>query len=116
MAVANRQVLSNTRDLRLACRSGTDAIGTISNCLAIGIAHIMKPAYGNAVEVRLGEPPIFWACGVTTQATAAAKPEFTYACAGRRLVTARRITNMAAFSTRYKIILGRGWRWIAGRF
>lgn len=35
---------------------------------AIGIADIMKPDYGDAVEVREGEIPVFWACGVTPQA------------------------------------------------
>ena len=35
---------------------------------AIGIADIGAPDYGDAVEVREGEVPVFWACGVTPQA------------------------------------------------
>ncbi|HYM04586.1 MAG TPA: putative hydro-lyase [Stellaceae bacterium] len=43
----------------------------------IGIADLMKPDYGDAVEIRDDELPVFWACGVTPQAViAAAKPEF----------------------------------------
>lgn len=35
---------------------------------AIGIADINKPDFGDAVEIRPGEVPVFWACGVTPQA------------------------------------------------
>jgi uncharacterized protein YcsI (UPF0317 family) len=43
---------------------------------ALGIADLAKPDYGDAVEVRAGELPVFWACGVTPQAVAAAsRPE-----------------------------------------
>jgi len=35
---------------------------------AIGIADLSRPDYGDAVEVRAGEVPVFWACGVTPQA------------------------------------------------
>lgn len=34
----------------------------------IGIRNINKPDYGDAVEIRDGEIPVFWACGVTPQA------------------------------------------------
>ncbi len=34
---------------------------------AIGIADIAKPDYGDPVEIRTGEVPVFWACGVTPQ-------------------------------------------------
>ncbi len=34
----------------------------------IGIADLAKPDYGDAVEVRDDEVPVFWACGVTPQA------------------------------------------------
>jgi uncharacterized protein YcsI (UPF0317 family) len=37
---------------------------------AIGIDDISRPDFGNAVEVRAGEVPVFWACGVTPQAVA----------------------------------------------
>lgn len=43
---------------------------------AIGIGDIMKPDFGDAVTLRAGEVPVFWACGVTPQlALAAARPE-----------------------------------------
>jgi uncharacterized protein YcsI (UPF0317 family) len=66
---------------------------------AIGITDIMKPDYGDAVEVRPGELPVFWACGVTPQAViAAAKPDFAITHApGCMLVTDRKNTSMAAF-------------------
>jgi uncharacterized protein YcsI (UPF0317 family) len=34
----------------------------------IGIRDIGRPDYGDAVEIRSGELPVFWACGVTPQA------------------------------------------------
>jgi uncharacterized protein YcsI (UPF0317 family) len=34
---------------------------------AIGIRDITRPDYGDAVEIRPGELPVFWACGVTPQ-------------------------------------------------
>ena len=37
---------------------------------AIGIADLDRPDYGEPVEVRPGELPVFWACGVTPQAVA----------------------------------------------
>jgi len=41
----------------------------------IGIDDIDRPHYGEAVEIRAGEVPVFWACGVTPQAALlAAKP------------------------------------------
>ncbi len=42
----------------------------------IGIRDINKPDYGNAVEIKEDEIPVFWACGVTPQAAVEnAKPE-----------------------------------------
>lgn len=40
------------------------AIGEPKN---IGIADLSKPDWGEAVEVRTGEIPVYWACGVTPQ-------------------------------------------------
>ncbi|OAI46138.1 hypothetical protein AYO44_11860 [Planctomycetaceae bacterium SCGC AG-212-F19] len=37
---------------------------------AIGIRDISQPDFGDAVEMRPGEVPVFWACGVTPQAVA----------------------------------------------
>jgi len=44
---------------------------------AIGIPDLMRPDFGDAVTIRTGEIPVFWACGVTPQAVLMeAKPEF----------------------------------------
>ena len=40
----------------------------IGDPAAIGIKDISKPDYGDPVEIREGEIPVFWACGVTPQA------------------------------------------------
>src|SRR4029453_13138608 len=43
----------------------------------IGIRDLAKPDYGDCVEVRSDELPVFWACGVTPQAViATTKPSF----------------------------------------
>jgi len=36
----------------------------------LGISDLSLPNYGDAVEVRDGEAPVFWACGVTAQSVA----------------------------------------------
>jgi uncharacterized protein YcsI (UPF0317 family) len=36
----------------------------------IGVADLSRPDFGDAVEIRQGEVPVFWACGVTPQAVA----------------------------------------------
>jgi len=61
----------------------------LGNPAEIGIADINKPDYGDAVEIRAGEIPVFWACGVTPQSVVAAvKPEFCITHApGHMLVT-----------------------------
>jgi uncharacterized protein YcsI (UPF0317 family) len=42
----------------------------------IGIADLSRPDFGDAVKVREGEIPVFWACGVTPQAAVLnAKPD-----------------------------------------
>ena len=38
----------------------------------LGIADLGRPDYGDAVAIRDGELPVFWACGVTPQAVAVA--------------------------------------------
>lgn len=55
----------------------------------IGITDINHPDYGDAVEIKDGEVPVFWACGVTPQAAImASKPEFVITHApGHMLVT-----------------------------
>jgi uncharacterized protein YcsI (UPF0317 family) len=64
---------------------------------AIGIADVMKPDYGEAVEVRDDELPVFWACGVTPQSViATVKPEFCIThYPGSMLVTDRKNTEFA---------------------
>ena len=48
----------------------------IGNPEVIGIENIDQPNYGDAVTIRSGEVPVFWACGVTTQlALENARPE-----------------------------------------
>ena len=56
---------------------------------AIGIADLSRPDYGDPVEVRPDELPVFWACGVTPQAVLdQAKPPFAITHApGCMLVT-----------------------------
>jgi uncharacterized protein YcsI (UPF0317 family) len=55
----------------------------------IGISDLGHPDYGDAVEVRDDELPVFWACGVTPQSViAAVRPEFSITHApGYMLVT-----------------------------
>lgn len=44
---------------------------------ALGITDISRPDFGDAVDIRPGEVPVFWACGVTPQsAVMASKPAF----------------------------------------
>ncbi|MCJ1901563.1 MULTISPECIES: putative hydro-lyase [Paracoccus] len=44
---------------------------------ALGIADLMRPDFGDPVQIRPGEVPVFWACGVTPQAALmASKPPF----------------------------------------
>ena len=63
----------------------------------IGIKDVMKPDYGDAVEVRADELPVFWACGVTPQSViATVKPDFCIThYPGSMLVTDRKNTEFA---------------------
>jgi uncharacterized protein YcsI (UPF0317 family) len=65
---------------------------------AIGITDLQTPDYGDAVEIKPGELPVFWACGVTPQAViAAARPEFAITHApGAMLVTDLLNSRLAA--------------------
>jgi len=56
---------------------------------AIGINDINQPDFGDAVSIKTGEVPVFWACGVTPQiAIANAKLDFCISHApGHMLVT-----------------------------
>ncbi|CAE7927381.1 ycsI [Symbiodinium sp. KB8] len=39
----------------------------IGNAADLGILDLSKPDFGDAVTVKDGEVPVFWACGVTPQ-------------------------------------------------
>ena len=56
---------------------------------ALGIADLSRPDYGDPVAVLPGEVPVFWACGVTSQAAAEAAglPWFLAHAPGCMLVT-----------------------------
>ncbi len=59
---------------------------------AIGVRDLDSPDWGDAVEIREGEVPVFWGCGVTPQAVAqASRPELMITHApGHMFVTDRR--------------------------
>jgi uncharacterized protein YcsI (UPF0317 family) len=61
----------------------------LGDATQIGITDLNKPDFGEPVEIRAGEIPVFWACGVTPQAVLmASKPEFCITHApGYMLVT-----------------------------
>jgi uncharacterized protein YcsI (UPF0317 family) len=65
----------------------------------IGIKDISKPDYGDPVDVKSDELPVFWACGVTPQAViAAARPAFAITHApGSMLITDKRNSQLSAF-------------------
>ena len=49
----------------------------IGDPAALGIKDINKPDFGDPVEIKDGEVPVFWACGVTPQSVLMnVKPEF----------------------------------------
>jgi len=63
----------------------------------IGIADLSRPDYGDVVEVKDDELPVFWACGVTPQSViAAVRPEFSITHApGYMLVTDLKNSRLA---------------------
>jgi len=65
---------------------------------AIGIHDLDRPHYGDPIEVRVDELPVFWACGVTPQAVIAeARIELCITHApGCMLVTDLRNTRLAS--------------------
>ncbi len=64
----------------------------------IGIRDIDRPDYGDPVQIRPGEIPVFWACGVTPQSVVAStRPQFCITHApGHMLVTDLRNSRIAA--------------------
>ncbi len=65
----------------------------------IGIRNLQRPDYGDAVEVRADEIPVYWACGVTPQAAIenARVPLAITHAPGCMLVTDRLNHQLAAF-------------------
>ena len=65
----------------------------------IGISDLGRPDYGDAVDVRAGDIPVFWACGVTPQAALLqAKPAFCITHApGSMLITDLLNHQLASF-------------------
>jgi len=68
----------------------------IGDAAALGIADLGRPDFGDAVEIRPGEVPVFWACGTTPQAVAmAAKLPFLIThMPGHMFVTDLRDTDL----------------------
>jgi uncharacterized protein YcsI (UPF0317 family) len=66
---------------------------------AIGIADLSRPDFGDPVEIREDELPVFWACGVTPQSVVmASRPEFCITHApGAMLITDLLNDRLAAF-------------------
>jgi uncharacterized protein YcsI (UPF0317 family) len=66
---------------------------------AIGIQDIDRPDFGDATEIRAGEVPVFWACGVTPQsAIRAARPPLSFTHKpGCMLATDLRNSQLAVF-------------------
>ncbi|WP_277501470.1 DUF1445 domain-containing protein [Nocardioides sp. ChNu-99] len=63
---------------------------------ALGITDLDRPDYGDAVTMRPGEVPVFWACGVTAQAAVVeSRPGLALTHApGHMLVTDARDTDL----------------------
>jgi uncharacterized protein YcsI (UPF0317 family) len=65
----------------------------------IGIKDISKPDFGDAVTIKDGEVPVFWACGVTPQAVVMnVKPEFAITHApGHMFITDIKEEELASY-------------------
>ena len=63
----------------------------------IGIADISRPDFGDEVEIKNDEEPVFWACGVTPQAVALnSKPPLVITHApGKMFITNQKDTDYA---------------------
>ena len=70
----------------------------VGNPADIGIRELGRPDFGDAVTIRPGEVPVFWACGVTPQAVAMqAKPPLMLTHApGHMFITDLRNEELAA--------------------
>src|SRR5260370_256003 len=68
---------------------------------ALGIADLSRPDFGDPVQAEAGDVPVFWACGVTSQAAlAAAQLPFAVTHApGHMLITDVPDTDLAMAPT-----------------
>ncbi len=93
MVVSMRPIkASRLEDVMRTCTGFPHAHGApihTGDPTAIGIADIMRPDWGDAIEIRADEVPVFWACGVTPQnVLLQAKPEICIThTPGRMLLT-----------------------------
>jgi uncharacterized protein YcsI (UPF0317 family) len=81
MVVSMRPLLpAQTIEAARICARFPNAHGTpvhFGDPAAIGIRDLGQPDFGDAVPINPGETPVFWACGVTPQATLMqARPPF----------------------------------------
>ena len=55
----------------------------------VGVMDVMKPDYGEAVDIYEGEIPVFWPCGVTPQAAIenAKTSNRNHTCTGHMFIT-----------------------------
>ncbi len=69
----------------------------IGDPAAIGIRDINNPEFGESVEIKPGETPVFWACGVTPQAVAlnCRPPLMITHAPGKMFITDRRDSDYA---------------------
>jgi uncharacterized protein YcsI (UPF0317 family) len=63
---------------------------------ALGITDLDRPDFGDPVDIRDGEVPVFWACGVTPQAAVmASRPPLAICHApGHMAITDARDTDL----------------------
>lgn len=104
MVVSMRPLtLEQTERATAICRRFPQAHGAPVHCgdpAAIGIRDLARPDFGDPVEVRRGEVPVFWACGVTPQAVAmqARPPLLLTHKPGHMFVTDLRDTDLEGHS------------------
>ncbi len=87
------RVVALTRDLPLAHGEPIQ----IGSPKGLGISDLQSPDYGDAVPVRDGEVPAFWACGVTAQAAAERSrvPLMITHAPGHMLITDRTVRGLS---------------------
>ena len=83
---------------------------------ALGIRDLSTPDWGDPTEVRDGEVPVFWACGVTPQAVLAeVRPELAITHApGHMFLTDLRVTDLVEAARPGDPVSGAGLRRAGG--